>query len=405
MHLNSATENTMKSGTTSKNILITFARSFHTLELARQLHAQGHKIFVIDSIPSPISSYSNAVHKSFTAPSPRFHPEDYIHKVLDVIEKEKIDLLIPIYEEISYLSKAMDLFPRSCKLFFPPFDLFHQLQNKWLFQQKLKELGIPILKAALIKDQKDFLAHPFEEYALKPCYSRASQRLFQVSSANPMPVVNFEPHNPWIAQEWAKGKKYCTYSVCYEGTVNAYSVYPVTYAIDGNSCVIYEAVDHPEILTWVTNFVKKIGFTGQIAFDFIEAENGQLYALECNPRATSGLLLFRPEDRLDLAFLQKLDKPIIPPAGRRQQVAMGMMMYGWRKSAMPDNNLCNFMKMLFSTQDVVFRTDDLKPFLLEPMVFGKLWLRSKKLGLPLPVYFTHDHDWNGESLEHLSLKI
>jgi len=56
------------------------------------------------------------------------------------------------------------------------------------------------------------------------------------------------------------------------------------------------------------------------------------------------------------------------------------------------------MKTFFTTKDVVFRSNDLKPFLVEPLIFAKLWKQSRKLGLSFPDYYTHDHDWNGESI-------
>lgn len=388
--------------TAARRILITFARSYLTLELARLLNSQGHTVFVADSLTSPLTSFSNSVKQCFTVPSPRFSPQDFVDSLLKIVEKEKIDLLIPVYEEISCLSKAANLFPSTCKIFCPSFDLYDELQNKWLFQQKLKELGIPALKSFLIKNSSDLSNLPLKEYALKPCHSRASQFLYKVTPSNRPPSLVYESYNPWIAQEWATGNKFCTYSICYEGTINAHGVYPVSYAIGGNLCVVFEAVNHPKILQWITKFVRETNFTGQIAFDFIEPSKDELYAIECNPRATSGLLLFKPEDQLDKAFFARNQNPILPPAGRSQQVATGMLMYGWKKSAVPNNSLRKYLKTLLTTKDVILRTDDLKPFIFEPFIFGKLWLKSKQLGLTIPDFYLYDHAWNGEPIPNLT---
>ena len=50
----------------------------------------------------------------------------------------------------------------------------------------------------------------------------------------------------------------------------------------------------PAILDWVYKFVEDLDpqFSGQLGFDFIEATNGDIYALECNPRATNGISFF-----------------------------------------------------------------------------------------------------------------
>ena len=87
---------------------------------------------------------------------------------------------------------------------------------------------------------------------------------------------------------------------------------------------------------------QEINFTGQIAFDFIESADKKLYAIECNPRATSGLLLFQNNDRLDQAFFAETQSPIFPQQGARKQIATGMCLYGWRKNALPENRLSKF---------------------------------------------------------------
>ncbi|MEI8125322.1 MAG: ATP-grasp domain-containing protein [Parachlamydiaceae bacterium] len=378
-----------------KKVLITFGRSFLTLDLARQWHARGHTVFIADSTRSHVTFFSKAVSKSFVVPSPRFEPEAYITALIDIVNKEKIDIVIPIYEETVHLSKAIDRFPSHCTVFSPHFELYEELQNKWLFQQKLHSLGIPTLKKALVANAADLREHKLAvEYALKPCYSRASQKVHKVDPKKPIPNITIESHNPWIAQEWAYGNRFCTYSICHEGTVHAHSTYPVNYAIEGNSCVTFEATHHQGILDWVSFFVKKINFSGQIAFDFIEKNGQQLYAIECNPRATSGLLLFNEKNALDKAFLKENKEPIFPEEGASQQVFTGMLLYGWRKSAKPNNRLSQFLKSLFTTKDVVFRIKDPKPLLSEPFVFARLWFKSRKLGISLPDCFTFDHDWN-----------
>lgn len=387
----------------TKNVLITFARSFLALEIARHWHESGHNVFVADSMNQHISRYSKAVSKNFKLPSPRFDSKNYINGLIRIIEKEKIDLLIPIYEEISYISKALSLFPSSCKIFSPSFDLYQELQNKWLFQERLRSLGFATLKSELVKSAEDLKKYSFSTpFALKPCYSRASQKVQKVFPSQRELQLEIEPHNPWIAQEWATGNKFCTYSICHNGKIYAHGVYPVNYAINGNSCLTFKAIEHPSILNWISEFIKKIHFSGQIAFDFIETENHQLFAIECNPRATSGLLLFNNADKLNQAFLATNQSMITPAYGTQRQIALGMLLYGWRKQAKPNNHLKGFLKDFLSTRDVIFKAKDPKPFLLKPLVFANIWVKSRKLGLNIPNYFTYDHDWDGESLEHLN---
>lgn len=55
-------------------------------------------------------------------------------------------------------------------------------------------------------------------------------------------------------------------------------------------------------------------------------------------RATSGILLFDPETRLDRAFFVLNDEVIVPLPGASKMLGPGMLMYGWRKSSLQDNS-------------------------------------------------------------------
>lgn len=379
-----------------KNILITFGRSFLALEMARHWHRAGYRVFIADSLKHHVSKYSNAIIKNFKLPSPRFHPQEYIRHLLNIVENEKIDLVLPIYEEISYISKALSLFPASCRVFSPPFALYRQLQDKWQFQEMLHQFGFDSLKSCLIRTQKELENHDFTtSFALKPCFSRASHNVQKIEPNQKMPQLDLDPHNPWIAQEWVTGQRFCSYSICQNGKVTAQGIYPVHYAINGNSCITFEAVEHSGIAKWITTLVDRIQFTGQIAFDFIEKDQ-KLFAIECNPRATSGLLLFNGLPGIPQSILDdSIASPLVPQIGTRRQIAMGMLLYGWKRNAKPGNNLKDFLIDLFGIKDVVFSGKDPKPFLYEPWIFSHLWMESRQLGLTIPEFFTHDHDWNG----------
>lgn len=385
-----------------KKILITFARSFLALELARQLNAMGHEIYTADSMECHVTQFSSAVKKNFKVPSPRFNPKGYIDALVNIVKEHGIELLIPIYEEIYYLSMMRSHFPKSCQLFLSHFELYDELHNKWKFQCKLKELGFDTLHTSLLASNEDLQRWKYDKpYALKACYSRASQKVKKVYPHQSISHLTVDPQNPWMAQEWLVGDRFCTYSICHEGAVYAHGTYPVRYAIDGNSCLTFEAVEYQPILTWISELIKKIGFTGQIAFDFIVSPQKKVYAIECNPRATSGILLFSPDDKIDKAFFRKNSGIITPKIGARQQIATGMMLYGWRKEALPNNRWLQFFKDFFTTRDVVFRFKDIKPFLFEPLVVANIFRTSRKYGVSLPDAFIHDHEWNGESICHL----
>lgn len=377
----------------TKRILLTGARSPCALELARHLGHSGHTVIAADTSTMHVIRFSNSIKKFYDFPSPRYDTKGFFEKINRIIRDENIDLVIPIWEEVIYLSRRRDLLPDSCEVFCAPFQLLHDLHHKWNFIKLLGSLGIKAPWSVLLRSSKDFENFEFKKpYILKKCYSRASRAIIKVTDHKP-PQVSIQPENPWIAQEFLQGEKYCSYSVCYQGKVLAHTVYPVQYTMDGSSCVAFEAIDHPRIFEWVKNLARKTSFTGQVAFDFIENEEGGLYAIECNPRATSGIHLFKPEDRLDRAFLNQTEQTIFPKTGNTQQIALGMLMYGLGMGS-KEKRFSKYLKKFLTTKDVVFSSRDLSPFLLEPLVLSSYWMKSKKLGISIPVLFTQDLEWD-----------
>jgi hypothetical protein len=316
------------------------------------------------------------------------------------VKENKIDVLIPMWEEILYISKFQDQFPKECKIFASPFDLIHTLHNKYLFIQKQKELGFITPKTTLITSQDDILRLPPDKnYILKLCYSRASQNMYRLGPTRPVPNLNHDKTNPWIAQEWLTGKKYCSYSVAQNGKLKAHTLYPVNFAIDDSSCLTFVAIEHEKILRWIETFIKKTNFTGQVGFDFIEDDTGTVFAIECNPRGTSGIHLFQTKNRIDRAFLTDEEILITPEIGYTKQIFTGMVMYGWK-----GKGSCQFLSKLVKTPDVVFDREDLAPFFLQPLLLFNYLKWCVKYKAPLPEAFTYDLNWNGDGQTNASLR-
>ncbi|NGX57638.1 MAG: hypothetical protein K940chlam3_00531 [Chlamydiae bacterium] len=381
-----------------KKILLTGGRSTIALELARQFKASGHTVYVADCKKLHICRFSNSIKKSFSTPSPRYYPDEFIEKLIQIIEENDIDLLIPTCEEIMYISGHLESFPKSCQVFCSSFDIIHELHSKWLFNQKVESIGLTVPKTQLVRNQEDLnrvdIAPP---YVLKATYSRACQNLVLVEPNTNQPHIAFEPYNPWVAQKWIDGEKYCTYSVVHNGKIHAQAIYPVRFTVDGSSCITFEAIRHEKIFEWVTHFMEATKFTGQVAFDFIQQNDGSLYAIECNPRATHGLHMYTLEDKLPQAFFGENETVIKPKLGTQRQLAIGMAAFGWRQ-VNRKSDLPPFHKIFFNVKDVVFSKQDPKPFISMSFIFPMYWLTSKKYGISIAEAYTHDMEWNGDRL-------
>lgn len=377
-----------------KRILLTGARFYVALDLARQFHAHGHEVYAADSTKRNVCRYSNSIKKNLIVPSPRFSTKLFIEELVRIVKEHDIDMLVPTFEETFFISEHLDKFPKSCQIFTLPYERLDPLHDKWKFTETLKKYGFETPTTFLLNNQEDLQKISFSSpYILKACYSRASLNVYKVLPSTAPPSIQIEPHNPWIAQEWIEGDHFCTYSICQKGELKAHATYPVKFTVSGSSSLTYQSVQHPGIIEWTKRLVKELDYTGQIAFDFIQTKEGKLYAIECNPRATSGAHLFNPEDNLISAFLDANDDIIYPSNDSHKQLAIGMLLFGWKNKSKRD-----FFQTMTRTKDVIFSRKDLKPFLAIPYIFGMYWGMGRKLKKSLAASFTHDTEWNNERI-------
>ncbi|MBV6397363.1 MAG: hypothetical protein HFACDABA_02977 [Anaerolineales bacterium] len=373
-------------------ILLTGGRAPATLELARAFHRAGHTVFMAESLRGHLSEPSNSIAKNFLIPPPRQQTNDFLDALERIVRENKIDLVIPTCEEVFYVAMGRDRFPA----FVEPLEKLRPLHNKWEFIGKAERQNIPVPKTILLT-QADDLHRAYEQFGqlvLKPVYSRfAAKTLIRPILAEAKSTVTFDSR--WVAQEFIAGTQICTYSVCHNGRIAAHTAYRSDFTAGQGATIWFRHVNHTSIFDWVTKFVSAIKFTGQIAFDFIETPDGQIFAIECNPRAISGIHLLARDPTFPETFLNA-DSPCVTPSDHfSAQLWTGMLVYGL-PSALKKHQLKKWWGAFASSRDVIFRRDDPLPALLQfRSVLHYLRLARRENISPLEAS-TFDIEWNGQ---------
>ncbi|MDJ0616575.1 MAG: ATP-grasp domain-containing protein [Calothrix sp. MO_192.B10] len=391
----------------SINILITSGRAPITLELARLFSAADYHIFVVDSLPHHLCSYSRFVVKNFVVPPPRQDYHGYINGLIEIIQQENINFLIPTCEDIFYIAYGLDRLTPYCQVFAEPLEKLQPLHNKWEFICRAKQLGLTIPQTWLIESQADLQnileSTTIDKIVLKPVYSRFANHVHFLSKPiSHIPELEINQNRTWVAQEFIRGQHYCSYSIAHQGQIKAHAVYPTIFTAGKGSCIYFQAVDCPVIWHWVKTFVAAENFTGQISFDFILTDDGVLYPLECNPRGISAIHLFKPEDCLEKAFFNTNQDIIQPQLNQRAMITIAMIIYGL-PSAIISGRLWEWWKIFIRTKDVIFRIDDPIPFFHLWVVLGQFLIMSWQTKQTLQEVTTRDIEWDGEEIEELGV--
>jgi hypothetical protein len=120
-------------------------------------------------------------------------------------------------------------------------------------------------------------------------------------------------------------------------------------------------VDNPEIRSWVECFVGSTSITGQLSFDFIEAEDGHAYAIECNPRTHSAITMFHDHPQVAWAYLDDGHPVITPRAGARPTYWIYHEV--WRLLTQPGTRR-NRLATIMRGKDAIFTWRDPLPYLM-----------------------------------------
>lgn len=124
-----------------------------------------------------------------------------------------------------------------------------------------------------------------KKYIIKPRFSRFASKVICASE-----IDNKRHNDSYIVQDFVKGQQYCSYALVENGKIISRSTYITLLNAGRGAGILLKYIEDKEI-TGVEAFIAKdFNFTGQLAFDFIKDENGDIFIIECNPRMTSGLV-------------------------------------------------------------------------------------------------------------------
>lgn len=360
----------------SRTILISGGKMTKALHLARCFHRAGHRVILVETHKYWLIGhrFSSAVDRFYTVSNPE--SASYASDLLAIVQAENVDLYVPVCSPIAsyYDALAGQLLERHCEILHTDAATLRLLDDKYQFAKAAQGLGLAVPRSFYITEPQQVLDFDFSaerrSYILKSIAYDSVRRLnlTRLPGATPEATAAFvrslpiSPANPWIMQEFISGQEFCTHSTVRAGELRVYcccksSAFQVNYA----------AVEQPQIKDWVTRFVAGLNLTGQFSFDLIQAEDdGQIYAIECNPRTHSAVTLFDHAADLARAYLsgQSLTHPVEPlPAVRptywTYHELWRLVTHLHRPSLALDR-----LKVLRQGRDAVFDWDDPLPFLM-----------------------------------------
>jgi len=123
------------------------------LAITRSLGRRGIAVVVGAEQPVSLASASRYCVRHVTYPSPYQHPEAFDRFMLDLVERERIDVVMPVTDVTTHLIAknwpALGLYSGSAT---PSFDAYDFVANKWRLLQQAEQCGVPIPRTLFIDD-------------------------------------------------------------------------------------------------------------------------------------------------------------------------------------------------------------------------------------------------------------
>lgn len=377
------------------DVLILGGRAPAALDHARRFAAQGWRVTVADSVSCRAAGWSRAVAATARLAPPRHAPAQFVADLNAVIARERIDLVVPTCEEVFFLARHRAALPAACRVLADDFGKLRALHSKWDFTALAGAQAPASALVGSIDEARAWAAG--RPLVLKPEFSRFGVHVRLYPDGMPAAAPALPALGRWVAQAYCAGVELCSYSVADRGRLVAHALYRPQYRLRRSSSYYFAPHDNPQVAHFVADLVRRLDFTGQISFDWIDGGDGTLRVLECNPRATSGLHLFGLGDALPAALAGAASGCVTPSAPSPRMLGAVMHSAGLLQAA-GSGALRQWRADAARATDVLAAPGDRLPLagaLVDLAWFARTALRRR---CTLREAATRDIEWDGEEL-------
>lgn len=379
------------------NILITGARAPVALDWARNLNRFGHQVYVADSLKYPLSRNTAAIIDYLVLPEPRTDLASYTDDLQKHCITLSIDYLLPTCEEVFYLSYIKPVLSQYCTILCPDFDLISQVHSKKTFLEMAQGLGINVPETQ-VKMGSELKSQPqdLSDSVIKKEFCRFGTDVKVAPTASY--IAKLHDDVKYLLQQKVSDPdsvELCSYGIAHNGKLLAHSLYEPTYRVKQSSGIYFKNYVSQKIVDFIQAFVAKYEYSGQLGFDFI-INNEQIYVLECNPRATSGLHLLTSQDLFHC--LTGTQEQCLIPEGQPAMVKAAMLLIAFPHAAM-SGQYRQWKVDYQKAQDVIVAKDDNPFWLFQFKSIGELIVKALSRKISVRAASTMDIEWDGEKME------
>ncbi|MFK8051440.1 MAG: ATP-grasp domain-containing protein [Woeseiaceae bacterium] len=274
-------------------VLITLGRLPPSIDLARSFSAAGWRVLIAEPFRWHLARTSRSVDRAYATPAPAQDPEGYRRAILDIVEQEAVTLIVPVSEETMHVVALASQLPDHCRLFSSDAATTRRLHSKLGFIETALEAGLDVPKTARSGTPLAAELIAAGDVFEKPEYSCSGRSVKRLQRAADAPLVT-----GMLIQQAISGEEVSAFAITRGGRIIAHVCYRAVVR-HGSVAIVFERIERPAVTAWLAGLVTHTQYSGFISIDAIIESDDRVIAIECNPRATSGLHFFDKENLAD----------------------------------------------------------------------------------------------------------
>lgn len=373
-----------------RTVMLTLGRLPKALDIARALKGAGCRVVIAEPFGIHLSSPSRAVDRCRRVTAPRTDPERYLADLLQVAAEEGASLVIPVSEEALHAAGLKALAPPGLEVYGPGLATLRRLHDKLAFNRTAAAMGLGVPESHALGTPEAEALVTRSDVVVKDILSSAGigVRFVERGGALPQPGARAA-----LVQARLPGRHRSTFSIAHEGRVLATVCYEGT-VFSHTVAVAFRRIEADDLTAWVDAFVAAEGYSGFIAFDFIDDEDGRAIAIECNPRANSGLHFLEPDWLAGALLAPGTAGPARFRKARLMQQFYPALTETQASVFRPEARRTNW-HYLRRSKDVTWRAGDPLPFLLMTFTSWAILKRAMFGGVSFGEAAVEDIAWTG----------
>jgi len=284
------------------SVIITNAKNRIAYNVVRSLGQKGIELYTADFVPGSMSFASRYSKGHFLYPSPFRDPESFVQRLIDEIQRLRVEVLIPVFEETFLVAKHADRLSECVSMVLPDYEKILIAHNKDRWAQIARKLDIPVPASYSIEElQMGAVSATDLRYPVlvKPKQGGGAWGIQQIESSEALRILlsccdcNGMPWSRFFVQERISGETHCVAMLLSHGQIRAKVAYKQLrdYPVTGGQATMRVSMRSYKAEAYLQQLLENLNWHGVCQADFVVDKHTEVpYLIDLNPRLWGSLV-------------------------------------------------------------------------------------------------------------------